>query len=91
MKKLALSLALLLAFAVPVVARNHENRGPANNVDICHYSEEEDTYHLMNVNENALEAHLEHGDGLPGEEGQFDENCNFEGGPFIPDPEDNLD
>lgn len=31
-------------------------------VDICHYSESDDTWHIINVNVNAVPAHLGHGD-----------------------------
>jgi hypothetical protein len=42
-------------------------RGPAEKVDVCHYSSGEKGFHLINVSGNALEAHLAHGDTQPGE------------------------
>ncbi len=57
--------------------------GPAPKIDICHYSEEDGTYHMINVSANAESAHRAHGDGqvgdpVPGREGfEFDENCDL--------------
>jgi hypothetical protein len=42
-------------------------KGPAEKVDVCHYSSGEKGFHLINVSGNALEAHLAHGDTQPGE------------------------
>lgn len=39
-------------------------RAPKDKVDICHYSEDEDTWHVINVSLNALDAHLAHGDAV---------------------------
>lgn len=33
--------------------------------EICHYSEEDGTYHVISIPEPALEAHLAHGDAYP--------------------------
>ena len=79
----ALSLVTaLLASGIAVAA-------PADKVDVCH-REGNGSYHLINVSENALPAHLAHGDGLPdgpvpGMEGKkFDENCNVvDAGPSV--------
>lgn len=35
---------------------------PRGKVDVCHYDADSGTYHRINVNENALQAHLNHGD-----------------------------
>ena len=43
-------------------------------VDVCHTTGN-GSFQLLNVNGNALSAHLAHGDGIPGE-GQFDDNCD---------------
>lgn len=42
-------------------------------VDVCHI-DDEGNWVLLNVNGNALDSHLNHGDSLPGENG-LDENC----------------
>lgn len=39
---------------------------PAEKVDVCHI-EGNGSYHLINISENALPAHLGHGDALPGD------------------------
>lgn len=50
-------------------------------LDVCHYDADLDIYFKIKINENALLAHLDHGDGLPGEpiptmDGYiFGENC----------------
>lgn len=44
---------------------NDGERGPAEKVDVCHVTGD-GTFHLLNINGNALEAHLGHGDALPG-------------------------
>lgn len=54
---------------------------PAEKVDVCH-SEGNGSYHKISVSPNAVPAHTDHGDALPGEpvpgmEGyEFDEDCN---------------
>jgi len=40
------------------------NRGPKPKVDICHYDADNDSWHLINVSENAWPAHEAHGDVL---------------------------
>lgn len=40
------------------------NKSGPDKVDICHYSEEDGTWHVINVSVNALPAHLGHGDVL---------------------------
>lgn len=42
-------------------------KGPAPKVDVCHYSSDDDGFHLINVSSNALEAHIAHGDVQPGD------------------------
>lgn len=79
----ALSLvAALLASGIAIAA-------PAGKVDVCH-REGNGSYHLINVSENALPAHLAHGDGLPGDpvpgmEGKkFAEDCTVvDAGPIV--------
>ena len=45
-------------------------------VDVCHATgSESNPYVLINISGNALNAHLNHGDALPGTEG-LDENCD---------------
>ena len=46
----------------------------APKVDVCHTTGD-GSFQLLNVNGNALSAHLAHGDGIPGD-GEFDENCD---------------
>lgn len=41
-----------------------ELRNGSNKLDICHYSKDDNTWHVINVNENAIQAHLIHGDVL---------------------------
>jgi len=69
---LALSLcviaALLIAgtsLAVPA-PKVPDPRPPAPKVDVCHIDGKGD-YHLINISENALQAHLDHGDARPHE------------------------
>ena len=56
-------------------------KGPAPKVDVCHYSSDENGFHLINVSGNALEAHLAHGDTQPGdvvpemENHEYGEDC----------------
>jgi hypothetical protein len=75
-------LGLLLAF-LPVMS---VAAAPAEKVDICH-SLGNGGYILINISENALQAHLDHGDGLPGEavpgmEGKiFGADCSLEDAP----------
>ena len=40
------------------------DRGPNPKVDVCHYDAENDSWHLINVSENAWPAHEAHGDVL---------------------------
>lgn len=54
---------------------------PAPKVDVCHLDKDSGVFFLINISENALKAHLIHGDGLPGEAVQgkpgwaFDADC----------------
>ena len=60
-----------------------QDRGPAEKVDICHVSNGEKGMHVINVSGNALEAHLAHGDVLPGdpvadmENYEYGEDCEI--------------
>lgn len=67
MKKLAILVAALalVVIAVPAFAKSDNAKGPAPKVDVCHF-EGNGSYHLINVSENAVSAHLEHGDLLAG-------------------------
>ena len=49
-------------------------RGGQTKVDICHWDAEMEVYKLIRVAAPAVSAHLEHGDGMPGE-GSLDGNC----------------
>jgi hypothetical protein len=42
-----------------------ELRAKKGKIDICHYDIENDTWHMININEHALEAHMNHGDVVP--------------------------
>lgn len=54
-----LSLLLVLSVATAFAA-------PAPKVDVCHLTET-GSYILINISENAFQAHLDHGDGGPGD------------------------
>jgi hypothetical protein len=42
-------------------------RGPADKVDICHWSEDDGAFEVINISGNAVGAHMaNHGDGYPG-------------------------
>ena len=41
-----------------------ETRVPQPKVDVCHYDTDNDSWHVININQNALQAHLIHGDVL---------------------------
>lgn len=45
------------------------NSGNQGKVTICHYSEENDSWNTITVSENAVDAHLGHGDSYPNEDG----------------------
>lgn len=66
--------ALTVAVAAPA------GGAPAEKVDVCH-AEGSGDYHMINVNENAFETHVGHGDasprdGVPGQPGMaFDDDC----------------
>lgn len=52
--------------ARPDKAARTVDRGPAEKVDVCHRSSGGREFHLINISGNALEAHVDHGDVLPG-------------------------
>lgn len=58
---MGLALGTLLAMSIPAIA------GPAPKVDVCHYDADSGTYHVINISENAFEAHVNHGDYSPGD------------------------
>jgi hypothetical protein len=81
-KRLILSIALgLIASFLVIGLAFAEQDKEDKKVDVCH-REGNGSYHLINISENALPAHLAHGDALPGDpvpdtEGKkFDEKCN---------------
>lgn len=39
-------------------------RSKKDKVNVCHYSEEDDSWHVINVSQNALAAHQAHGDAV---------------------------
>lgn len=57
------------------------NRGAK--VPVCHFDRDSGIYHLININENAYDAHVDHGDASPGDsvpdmEGyEFDDDCSI--------------
>ena len=62
-----LNVILLLAMAIPVFA------APAPKIDICHRTDIGD-YQLINVSQNAKDAHIKHGD-FVANTGGLDESC----------------
>lgn len=40
--------------------------GPAPKVDVCHWDADAGTFLMINISENAFQAHVDHGDGSPG-------------------------
>jgi hypothetical protein len=65
MKKRIL-LVFVLSLVIALLASGIAIAAPPAKVDVCH-SEGNGSYHLINISENALPAHLAHGDGLPGD------------------------
>jgi hypothetical protein len=63
-KALYISLVLLIALAVPL---GTAIAGPAPKVDVCHLDRDSGTYILINISQNAFQAHADHGDGSPGD------------------------
>lgn len=68
--------------ARPEKAPKVEKTAPAEKVDVCHFSADADTFHLINISSNALAAHIAHGDALAGGSAvpgmpmyEFDEDC----------------
>lgn len=55
-----------LCFSLLLLVTGLVSAAPAAKVDVCH-GEGNGAYHLINVSENALPAHLAHGDGQPGD------------------------
>lgn len=78
--KASITLVLALALFVTVAAPRTLSAAPKGKVDVCHV-EGNGSYHLIRINENALPAHLAHGnaqpgDPVPGMSGYvFDETC----------------
>ncbi len=81
MKKIILGIfviGLMAIVAVPAFAK-------ATKVDVCHV-EGNGSYHMINISENALQAHLNHGDGLPGDvvgNMILGEDCSLEPKPIL--------
>jgi hypothetical protein len=51
---------------------------PADKVDVCHYSADDDGFHLISISGNALEVHIEnHGDVMPGDSVPDMENYEY--------------
>lgn len=60
--KFGILLVLVLMLASVVSPVNAQ----AQKTDVCHFDADSGTYHLINVSNNAVEAHVNHGDGFPG-------------------------
>ena len=58
-----IAILVLLLAAMPVLSAGAASAGK---MDVCH-REGNGSFHLINVSENAVPAHLYHGDALPGE------------------------
>ena len=66
------ALALSAVFALMLLhpfSLQHASAKGKEKVDVCHYSDDEDTYHLINVAVPAVPAHVGHGDPDPGDLG----------------------
>ena len=57
-----------------------QNKPGKEKVSICHYDEENDTWHTITISENALKAHIGHGDRVAGgcEDYTYVPDDNFE-------------
>jgi hypothetical protein len=64
LKRLTITLAAVLAFAVASQAALAQ-QAPPPKVAVCHVTGN-GTFHLIVISTNALDAHLNHGDGEPG-------------------------
>ena len=60
---IVLIVALLMMFGVVAAA----GAAPAPKVDVCHQTSGAPGYILINVSDNAFDAHIAHGDAAPGE------------------------
>jgi hypothetical protein len=54
----------------------------ASKTDVCHYDADADAYHLINISDNAIDKHIEHGDVAPdtyeiGDASYLDEDCSL--------------
>ena len=54
--------------------------GKGIKVDICHYQEDNGAFNVLNINENAVNSHLDHGDALAG-----DYRADLDGDGYIAD------
>lgn len=59
MKKLLIILLAMSTLSVGMA-------GAAPKSDVCHYDADADAYHLINISDNAIDKHIEHGDAEPG-------------------------
>jgi len=60
-----LLIALLAVFMTMAVA-GIAAAAPAPKVDVCHYDADTGLFHLINISGNAFDAHMAHGDAVPG-------------------------
>jgi hypothetical protein len=58
---------LITVVAMVVVAAGLASAAPAEKVDVCHFSADSGTFHMINISENAYQKHLDHGDAVVGD------------------------
>ncbi len=63
-KKLSILMAVVIVLSMVMVGGAAAKEG--DKVDVCH-KEGNGSFHLININADALDAHLAHGDGVPGQ------------------------
>lgn len=73
--------ALVAAAVVVMASATAAMAAPMPKVDVCHLDADSGMFSLISVSQNALDAHMRHGDGLPGGDVPgmagygFDESC----------------
>lgn len=66
---LLVAVATIMTLTAGTASAGRSEKSQVGKTEVCHYDADNDEFHLIRINGNAVDKHLAHGDGLPGAEG----------------------
>jgi hypothetical protein len=71
---LLVAAATIMTVTAGTASAGRSERSQVEKTDVCHYDADTDEFHLIRINGNAVDKHLDHGDHFPGTQG-LDDDC----------------